>query len=75
MNATSDSDCMSCGGEGRRGKGRGGEGKKEERGGEGELKGEGRGGEGKKEERGGEQRENWKGAVDSDMQLLVVNVE
>ena len=46
MNATFDSDYMSCGGEGRGRKGR-----------------EGR-----------EQRENWRGGIDSDVQLLVVNV-
>ena len=51
MNATFDSDCMSCGGEGRGRKGRGR-----------------RGGEGR------EQRENWRGGVDSEVQLLVVNV-
>ena len=65
MNATSDSDCMSCGVEGRGEEGRGGEGReKEGRGGEGREKegrgrkrrgGEGKGGEGRG--RGGEGRE------------------
>ena len=88
MNATSDSDCMSCGGEGRgqegsereriggkgrEGKGREGKGREGKgRGGEGRG-GKGRGGEGRGE-KGGDWRENGKGGVDSDVQLLVVNV-
>ena len=68
MNATSDSDCMSCGGEGRRGKGRGGEGRRG-KGRGGEEKGE-RGGEGK-----GEAKGKGRGGVDSEVQLLVVNEE
>ena len=74
MNATSDSDCMSCGGEereeeGRRGKRRGGEGKERER-----EEGKRRGG-GEEEGRRGDEKENGRGGVDSEVQLLVVNVE
>ena len=56
-------------GEGRRREGRGGEGK----GGEGKGR-EGRGREGKGREGRGEERENGRGGVDSEVQLLEVNV-
>ena len=69
-------------GEGRGGKGREGEGKGrggEGRGGEGrggkEKRGEGRGREGRGREGRGEERENGRGGVDSEVQLLEVNAE